>query len=92
MAVPARLALTPASATVTSFTVASRPGNTPTSNWSVPPQAVLAANAAAAIARVDVETGRSGRGAQAAAQPRSPEPDRSPGAQHLGLIHHLERH
>jgi hypothetical protein len=41
----------------------------------VPPQAVLAANDAAAIAQVNVKTGRSGQGAQAAAQPRSPEPD-----------------
>jgi hypothetical protein len=37
----------------------------------VPPQAVLAANDAAAIAQVDVKIGRSGRGAQAAAQPRA---------------------
>jgi len=38
----------------------------------VPPQAVLAANDAAAIAQVDVKTGRSGQGAQAAtAQPPS---------------------
>jgi hypothetical protein len=39
------------------------------------PQAVLAANAAAAIAQIDVETERSRRGVQAAVQPRSLEPD-----------------
>src|SRR5262249_37224351 len=38
-------------------------------------QAVLAANGATAIAQVDVKTGQSGQGAQAAAKTRSPEPD-----------------
>jgi hypothetical protein len=41
----------------------------------MPPQAVLAANDAATIAQADMKTGRSGRGAQAAAQPHSPELD-----------------
>src|SRR5215475_13400010 len=51
-----------ASATLTSFTTASRPGNTLTGHWSVPSAGGARTNDAVASALGDVNAGLSGRG------------------------------